>query len=299
MTWVTAMAVWGGRGDGGCFSADLRGRRCLLRPSVVLEMPPGSAPVEPPETGLGGDVAVSPSPWLCGSGQAGGQVPPSLGGSLQGPGGSWKLGRGTGRVNLARGALTRAALGRAPALPNTPSPSQAPGGTWEVSLHPVPSRSTRGPRRVPSASPPLVSCSVGGSRSPNSLGGHQRRRLETIRGGGWWGEEWGGEGSVHQFVRPSIRRPEMVPPIPGAKQGGLEGSGLAHNALYSPSGRFRRSGSAGACGGETRQGEVRGVRVCRPPPLPAPFSFWGWSPAHLGVYVTSSAVSSGARWICW
>lgn len=63
-------------GRGGCFSVGLHGRQSLLHPSMAPEMPPGSTPVEAAWDGAGGTPQCPPSPCLCGSGEAGGQVHP-------------------------------------------------------------------------------------------------------------------------------------------------------------------------------------------------------------------------------
>lgn len=139
---------------------------------------------------------------------------------------------------------------------------------------PVPGRpgATQGPPASPS---PRVSASFRGSRSPNSLGGRQTRRLGRNRHGG---------GSVRTVVAPRWCRPSPEPK--GGRRGRVWHTThctalLGHPGAPAPPVPADR-GARGSDGSDP----------------PQPRDPLGSSPPYLWVYVTSSAVSSGARLIC-
>lgn len=163
--------------------------------------------------------------------------------------------------------------------PMPPAPAKpSSGGTWEVNPgvcvgvcpHPRASRGIWGPRRVPQLRR-CLSLPWSGILLPKTVS-------KGIRQGDW--RETGGGG---ESIRPVIA-PRWCLPSPEPKRG-LKGSDLAHNALYSPSGKSRCSGSAGAC----RKKEplqppqcavmkVQRVPTYRHPPNPASVLFWGQPP---------------------
>lgn len=230
-------------------------------------------------TELGGRPSVPQC--LCGSGEAGGHLP--IGGPCDTPegwGGDWGFDYpgGLPMAPQCHTEVTRPDQHQDVLQPRPTRPWWHVGG--DPRGPPVPGRP--GAMQGPPASPsPRVSASFRGSRSPNSLGGRQTRRLGRNRRGGG--------------QRPNGCRPEMVPSIPGAERG-AGGVGFGTQRTVQP---FWDIPVLRRCGC-LRTEEPAAVTAFggSPPGPPSPGTLWGAAPPHLWAYVTSSAVSSGARLIC-